>query len=186
MSHISLPIKEEEKLIKEISRGGHRRETALDRIYRHYLPHLIRFYRSRITNEQDAEDLTAAVFGKILGGINDYQWQGISISAWIYTIARRTLIDYYRKQGRKKEISLSEGRTVVSKDKNPEEQAQVSYQKEALWTNLERLPEREYKIIYMKFFEGYTNRTISRITGLSETNVGTIIHRTVQKLRRMV
>jgi len=45
------------------------------------------------------------------------------------------------------------------------------------------LPEKERKIIYMKFFEGYTNKTIANLTDLSETNVGTIIHRTVGKLR---
>jgi RNA polymerase sigma-70 factor, ECF subfamily len=46
-----------------------------------------------------------------------------------------------------------------------------------------RLPERERELLALKFGAGATNRDIARVTGLSESNVGTILHRTVQALR---
>ena len=48
---------------------------------------------------------------------------------------------------------------------------------------LERLPERERELIALKYGADMTNRSIARLTGLSESNVGTILHRTIQVLR---
>jgi RNA polymerase sigma-70 factor (ECF subfamily) len=48
---------------------------------------------------------------------------------------------------------------------------------------LARLPARERELIALKYGAGLTNREIARLSGLSETNVGTILHRTVQRLR---
>jgi RNA polymerase sigma-70 factor (ECF subfamily) len=45
------------------------------------------------------------------------------------------------------------------------------------------LPEREREILALKYGAGATNRAIADVAGLSESNVGTIIHRTVQLLR---
>ena len=48
---------------------------------------------------------------------------------------------------------------------------------------LSEFPEREARIVYLKFFEGYTNKGISEILKLSETNVSTIVYRAVNKFR---
>ena len=45
------------------------------------------------------------------------------------------------------------------------------------------LPAREREILSLKFGAEATNRAIARLTGLSESNVGTILHRTIAGLR---
>jgi RNA polymerase sigma-70 factor (ECF subfamily) len=55
--------------------------------------------------------------------------------------------------------------------------------KERLRMAILALPEREQDLIAMKYGADLTNREIAKITGLSETNVGSILHRTVNKLR---
>ena len=45
------------------------------------------------------------------------------------------------------------------------------------------LPDRERELLALKYGAGATNRAIADVTGISESNVGTILHRTVQKLR---
>ncbi|NOK64073.1 MAG: sigma-70 family RNA polymerase sigma factor [Chloroflexi bacterium AL-W] len=49
---------------------------------------------------------------------------------------------------------------------------------------LDYLTDRERELIAFKYGSGLNNRQIARLTEMSESNVGTIIHRTVQKLRR--
>ena len=49
---------------------------------------------------------------------------------------------------------------------------------------LEDLPAREQELVALKYGAEATNRAIAELTGLSETNVGTILHRVVQQLRR--
>jgi RNA polymerase sigma-70 factor, ECF subfamily len=46
------------------------------------------------------------------------------------------------------------------------------------------LPEREQELIALKYGADLTNREIARLTGLSETNVGSILYRVVRKLRQ--
>ena len=47
--------------------------------------------------------------------------------------------------------------------------------------NFSDLTERE--LLALKYGADLTNRAIARVTGLSESNVGTILHRTVLALR---
>jgi RNA polymerase sigma-70 factor, ECF subfamily len=46
------------------------------------------------------------------------------------------------------------------------------------------LPERDHDLVALKYGAGLSNREISSVTGLSESNVGSILHRTVAILRR--
>jgi RNA polymerase sigma-70 factor (ECF subfamily) len=46
-----------------------------------------------------------------------------------------------------------------------------------------KLPERERELLSLKYGAGATNRTIAELMNMSESNVGTILHRTVQELR---
>jgi RNA polymerase sigma-70 factor (ECF subfamily) len=49
---------------------------------------------------------------------------------------------------------------------------------------LQTLPPREQELVALKYGAEATNRAIAELTGLSESNVGTILHRVVQALRR--
>jgi RNA polymerase sigma-70 factor (ECF subfamily) len=46
-----------------------------------------------------------------------------------------------------------------------------------------RRSERERELLALKYGAELTNRDIARTTGLSESNVGTILHRAVEALR---
>ena len=46
------------------------------------------------------------------------------------------------------------------------------------------LSARERELVALKFFAGLTNAEIADVLGVSESNAGTRLHRTVEKLRR--
>ena len=48
---------------------------------------------------------------------------------------------------------------------------------------LAELPARERELIALKYGAEMSNRAIAKVAGLSESNVGTILHRTIQALR---
>ncbi len=180
MSKISLDSKTEERLVNEAKKN----KEAFTALYTHYYPYILNYIVNKVGNKEAAEDLTSSVFEKALNAIESFKWQGISFSSWLFRIAKNTVIDFYRASSKyKTQISL-EYIDVPTTNKNPEELAIDEDFENRLKTLLNKLPERERKIIYMKFFEGYTNKTISGLVGVSETNVGTIVHRTVIKLRQ--
>ena len=48
---------------------------------------------------------------------------------------------------------------------------------------LSELPERERLIIYYKFFEEKNNRQIAMLLDMNESTVGTVLSRSLKKLR---
>lgn len=154
-------------------------------LYSHYEKHINRYFMYRTTNTEAAEELTAKVFEKALNGLDNFQWQGVSFSAWLYRIAHNTLVDFYRAENKNKAVSLELHKNIQSDENSPQQEVEKVFEEELLYKLLEELPPREKDIIYMKFFDGYTNRLISQLTGLSETNVGTIIYRAIKRMRQV-
>ncbi|HEC72239.1 MAG TPA: sigma-70 family RNA polymerase sigma factor, partial [Thermoplasmatales archaeon] len=148
--------------------------------------HIQNFFSFRVSDFHTAEELASTTFEKALKSLDNFQWQGVSFSAWLYRIARNTLIDYYRKENRKGNTSsLDMVMEIPSDEDSPLDKVETMFAEEQLYEVLQQLPPKEKEIIYLKFFDGYTNKVIAEVTGLSETNVGTIIYRTIRKLREM-
>jgi len=49
---------------------------------------------------------------------------------------------------------------------------------------LAALPPRERDLVALKFHAGLSNSEIARALGMSESNAGTLLHRTITKLRK--
>lgn len=179
MSKISLDSKFEEDLVNKCKTD----KNAFGVLYNHYFHHILNFIKPKVDSIETAEDICSNVFKKAFEAIDGFKWQGISFSSWLYRIARNQVIDYYRS---KKEHLPLEDALIPSHEKSPEELFEQSSFEEAIKNLIEELPEKERKIIYMKFFEGYTNKTISNLLNLSETNVSTIVYRAIAKLRETI
>lgn len=182
MSTISLDAKTEKRLIEEARKD----RTKFGPLYKHYQPYINNFFKYRVSDYNTTQELTSVVFEKALKGLDNFQWQGVPFSAWLFRIARNTLIDHYRKKAKDTEVaSVDFLHELPSKEKQPPEIVESMFAEELLYNILRELPSREQEIIYLKFFDGYTNKVIAQITELSETNIGTIIYRTIKKLRVM-
>jgi RNA polymerase sigma-70 factor (ECF subfamily) len=46
------------------------------------------------------------------------------------------------------------------------------------------LPAREREIVALKFHAGLSNADLARVLGVSESNAGTLLYRTMEKLRK--
>jgi RNA polymerase sigma factor (sigma-70 family) len=123
-----------------------------------------------------------------LRSIHDFQWQGITISAWIFRIARNSIIDYYRKMNnRKNDRSLEEiADFVVSKSIPVDIQLQAEEEEIELYSAISELNEEEQYLVYYKFFESMSNKEISDIMGMTETNIGTKLHRIRKKIAKII
>ena len=152
-------------------------------LYEEYLPKVYRYINYRINDTQITEDLTSTVFEKALTNFGKYSKDKASFSTWIFSISRNVVIDYYRAQGRRKTVSLDEATDIVSKDPSPEEELMKKEEREKLQVYLIELPQDEQEIIRLKFAAELNNRQIAKMLGLSESNVGTKLYRSIRKLR---
>jgi RNA polymerase sigma-70 factor (ECF subfamily) len=157
-------------------------EAEWEALYEVQLPRVYNFFRYRVGCTADVEDLTAITFEKAWKNRHRYRRDLAGFTTWLLTIARNVAIDHFRKQPI--EMPLDAVERFASTGRTPEQALSDQRNRERLAALLAQLPEREREIVALKFGAGMTNRTIAKVTGLSESNVGTILHRTVQELRR--
>ena len=155
-------------------------EPDWDGVYADQLPRVYNFFRYRFGLTADAEDLTARTFEKAWRARHRYRRDLAAFSTWLLSIARNVAADHVR--ARRSFVALEEASSVTAVG-TPEDQAVRNSDGERLAALLQQLPERERELLAMKYGAGMTNRSIAIATGLSESNVGTIVHRAVQRLR---
>ena len=76
-------------------------------IYTQFHQVLFGFIKSKVNNHHDAEDILQNVFIKVASGINDLSRKE-KLQSWIYTIARNAVVDHYRANANKKNLSFEE------------------------------------------------------------------------------
>ena len=155
----------------------------LGSLYEQYLPRVFQYVNYRVGEVTTAEDLTSDIFNKALTNYTKYDSGKAAFSTWIFSIARNTIIDYYRRRSRERKLRGEVQSKDVTFSKSAEEEASRSEDVRKLHDCLARLTPNERELVSLKFSSEMTNREISRITGLSESNVGTILCRAVRKLR---
>src|SRR5262245_2627171 len=155
-------------------------EVDWDAAYAEQMPRVYNFFRYRVGPGADAEDLTSRTFEKAWNGRHRYRRDLGGFATWVMTIARRVAIDHWRQTRRHLPL---ESAMDVAGGATADELAERQSDAARLARLLAKLEDRERELVALKYGAGMTNRAIARVMGLSESNVGTILHRTVQALR---
>lgn len=156
------------------------READWDSLYQEQLPRIYNFFRFRVGAGPVAEDLTSATFEKAWRARHRYRRDLGAFSTWLYTIARNVATDHFRQQ--RHHLPLEAAHEVAAPG-TAADSAERRSDAAHLSRLMERLEDRERELLSLKYGAGLTNRAIARLTGLSESNVGTVLHRTIGELR---
>jgi len=115
--------------------------------------------------------------------IGGYRPERAPFAAWLFAIVRNAVNDHLRAKRRRRWLSLEVLRDRASAGPQPEEVAIHGETRAELLAAVARLSDRERDLIALKFAAGLTNRRIAKLTGLSESNVGVILYRAMQRVR---
>jgi RNA polymerase sigma factor (sigma-70 family) len=160
------------------------RAAAFSAFYEEYMPKVFGYISYRVNDRQTAEDITSKVFEKALSAFTSYDPGKAGLSTWVFAIARNTLTDHFRSAHNQQNVALDETMDFVDEGCNPESDLLRADEVRRLRKLIEGLSAEERGIIALKFGAGLTNREIAKTSGLSESNVGVIVYRTVRKLRQ--
>jgi RNA polymerase sigma-70 factor (ECF subfamily) len=156
-------------------------ELDWDTVYADQAPRVYNYFRFRLGREADVEDLTARTFERAWRSRAQYRSDLAGFSTWLFKIAQNVRIDFLKLQ-RGLHLPI-EAADDLAADGSPETDAERESDLARLKRLTRDLPDRERELIALKYGAAINNRLIAQLTGLSESNVGTILHRVVQTLR---
>ena len=150
-------------------------------LYRGHTEAVFNYCLFRVSDRVVAEDLTADIFERAWQARRRYNPERGTFSTWLFTIARRQVIDWQRPQARRPLLRLSHHQPAA--EPSLEAKFAESEQQAHLRRLVRQLPPPDQELIALKFGAGMTNRDIAALLDKSESAVGSAIHRLMQKLR---
>jgi RNA polymerase sigma factor (sigma-70 family) len=162
-----------------------------------YHPQLKSFIRNRVANREDAEDIMQDVFYQLVNTINTAMHPIEQVSAWLYRVARNTIINHATKKREEKLPAyrnddddtemLEDFSEVLFNDKafpSPE----TEYMRSLVWTEMERalaeLPPEQQKIYALTEIDDIPVKEIAQTTGVPVNTLLSRKHYAMLHLRK--
>lgn len=156
-------------------------DRAFEVLYHHYFPRIYGYLFKRIGQREATEDLVSETFMKVFCNLKKYQDRNFSFGCWLYRIATNSLIDYYRKTGRRAEVNLDDIAELRDHGATPEEAAALGQNRQLVHRALKEMKSRYQEILHLKFFAELDNQEIAATLGLSANNAAVLIHRALKE-----
>ena len=153
--------------------------SAFEYQYRRWVAPVYRYFRYRVNNDKEAEDLTSQVFLKVYEQLPTYTEQG-QFLAWLFTIVRHLAADHFRTD--QPMVPLDE---VNLQDTQPNilEQATHSDDLQRLSQLIRSLPDSEQELINLRFVAQLTYKDIAALMGGTQDAIRKQVSRLLARLQ---
>lgn len=147
-------------------------EELAEQAFRRHYGQVYRFVRRRSESAAEAEDVAAEVFADAAARLDRFRPGATPVLAWLYTVARRRLVDEARRRSRR----------VAAAPVQPaaEYGADVAA---ALGRALRTLPAAQRDVVVLKLINGLSFREIAERLGASEAACKMRLSRALERLR---
>jgi len=163
------------------SRGD---KHAFGRLYDVLFDRIYKFVFFRVDSREEAEDITEETFVKVWDKIKTYKDVGVSFEAWVYRIARNTLIDTYRTK--KITESIDTRWDIVDDKPTPEDLFLENEQLSGVYNSLKDIKANYAEVIVLKYINDLEYSEIAEILGKPQDQVRVLLSRATKALKQKV
>ncbi len=171
--------------------------SEFDAIYAEFRPKVLRYLKG-LVGPNEAEDISQNVFLKVHAGLKDFRGEA-SVSTWIYRIATNAALDRLRNRsvGRtapfapdaraSSDPSYESAVTdLAGNTREPSAESLLMQREtnECISTFVDALPESYRTVLALADFDGFKNREIAEMLGLSIDVVKIRLHRARRELKK--
>jgi RNA polymerase sigma-70 factor (ECF subfamily) len=147
-------------------------------LYRETFARVFAYATTLLRDRSLAEEVTAEAFERAYRKRGSYRPGRGSPQAWLFGIARNAALDELRR--RRRQVALTGAETDRG---GGDDQVELTLSRATVRAALAQLEPGERDLVALKFAGGLANAEIARVLGTSESNAGTRLHRTIEKLR---
>lgn len=153
--------------------------SAFEVIYDRYLPKISRYIHRKVGDQMVTEDLTSQVFFNALDGILSGRYVSRNkFAAWIFSIARTKIADYYRE---KQTVSLEDLHQEIGSDDHRGFEFEGN---EALANCFSDLSQKEQDLLALRFSAELDFFTIALILHKNSAAIKMATYRALRNLRK--
>jgi len=166
--------------------GGKKQNELFEEAYRQYSQGIFRFTYFKVSDYEMARDLTGDTFVRF--------WKQISGKktiennrALLYAIARGLIIDYYRKNGKRKNIPLDNiDERLLGRADRIEDELSRRQELEEIFNHLKQLKNEYQEVILLHYIEDLKIPEIALILKKKKNAVRVLLHRALKSLKEII
>jgi RNA polymerase sigma-70 factor (ECF subfamily) len=155
-------------------------QQRLERLYTACRDDVYAYVAVMLRDRSLAEDVTALAFERAFRRRRLFDSRRGSERAWLFGIARNAALDELRRRKRSASVPVE---PPDDSDAHGD-QSETVLRRATVARALAGLTPRERELVALKFHAGLSNSELARVLGVSESNAGTLLHRTITKLRK--
>ncbi len=171
---------DDEQVIKQVKNGD---AEAYGMLYEQYAEVIFRYVYSHLEGRLDAEDLTEEIFLRAWRALPKYDERGLPFSAFLFRIARNSLIDYYRQH---KNIQSIDEMELQSHEAGPEELVDSHIENHQLRDTIAKLREDYRNVLIFRFLSGLSPEETAQVMQRSVGAVRVLQHRALSALKDLM
>ena len=166
----------------EVRRAARGDEDSAALLFDHYYPRVYRYVFAKLRNHQNAEDVAAETFARVLRRLDRFKWKGSGFEAWLFRIASNLVIDHYRTAGREEFGEMSD--TLPADQRTPEETVLATEDTAEMAALIDDLPPDQREVMLLRFSGGLDGAAIAKLTKRNANAVRQLQFRALTNLRK--
>jgi RNA polymerase sigma-70 factor (ECF subfamily) len=166
---------------RALSRAGAGDQDAFGELWRAYNPSLVRVVRA-MAGPQDAEDLASTVWVEVLRSLPAFRGSEDGFRGWLYTIARRRLIDLRRREARRPQVAMEAVGDRAGDAPDPETRTADRTATEDALALIATLPADQAEVVVLRVVAGLDVAQVAAIVGRRPGTVRVLAHRGLRRL----
>ena len=162
-------------------------DSEFDELYIQFSDKIYKYIYWQTKDPYLAEDFTGEVFTRLWK--NWKRFKPDFSQAFLYRTAKNILIDYWRKNKNKKEVSLEtsvEQGIEPAYDENLIEEIAKNNDIKELHEAIDKLPDNLKEVVVLRFIDDLPAREVGEIMGIAEGNVRVLQYRALKKLKEVI
>lgn len=158
-------------------------KPTFEQVYTQYYPRILSYVRSKLDDPQDAEDLCSDAFFYCFDQYEQYDPEKSAISTWLYLIVNSRIKNYYRDH--KAHVDIDDYMNIIPDEGDDMDQSIYLEQlRGVLAKAIAALPEKQKKVVILRYFKQQSSSEIAAQLGLTPGNVRVLLTRALDKLER--